>query len=86
MKNDKIRNTLTLCSSEDLARWKRERVIIAHPDAKYHGVQYVDWQFEGEDIIAVIRTAWDDEEGSAHNQHDSNYILFNRVEKYAEKR
>ena len=50
----------------------------------YHGVQYVDWLFEGNDIVAVIRTAWEDEEGQAHNQHDSNYILFRRVENFAE--
>ena len=83
IKNDKTRNTLSLYSSTDLLEWKRERTIIDPPDIYYHGVQYVDWQFEGEDIVAVIRTAWDDEEGHAHNQHDSNYILFRRIEKFA---
>lgn len=85
IKNDKTRNTLSLCSSEDLITWKVERTIIDHPDIYYHGVQYVDWQFEGNDIVAVIRTAWEDEEGNAHNQHDSNYILFRRIERFAEK-
>ena len=84
IKNDKTRNTLSLCSSEDLLSWKVERTIIDHPDVMYHGVQYVDWLFEGNDIVAVIRTAWEDEEGQAHNQHDSNYILFRRVENFAE--
>ena len=73
-------------SSEDLISWKQERTLIHHPDIYYHGVQYVDWQFEGEDIVAVVRTAWNDDEGTARNQHDSNYILFHRVEKFAEKR
>ena len=86
LKNDKTRNTLTLCSSEDLISWKQERTLIHHPDIYYHGVQYVDWQFEGEDIVAVVRTAWNDDEGTARNQHDSNYILFHRVDKFAEKR
>ncbi len=85
IKNDKTRNTLSLCSSEDLLTWKVERTIIQHPDIYYHGVQYVDWQFDGEDIIAVIRTAWEDEQGNAHNQHDSNYILFRRIERFAER-
>lgn len=84
IKNDKTRNTLSLCSSEDLVTWKVERTVVQHPDVYYHGVQYVDWRFEGEDIVAVIRTAWDDEEGSAHNQHDSNYVLFHRVKRYGE--
>lgn len=83
IKNDKTRNTLSLCSSEDLRTWEVERTIIHHPDVMYHGVQYVDWQFDGEDIVAVVRTAWEDEEGQAHNQHDSNYILFRRIENFA---
>ena len=61
-----------------------ERMATRVFESEYHGVQYVDWQFEGEDIVAVIRTAWDDQEGNAHNQHDSNYILFRRVERFAE--
>lgn len=84
IKNDKTRNTLSLYSSTDLMEWKKERTIVDHPDVYYHGVQYVDWLFEGNDIVAVIRTAWEDEEGQAHNQHDSNYILFRRVENFAE--
>jgi hypothetical protein len=84
IKNDKTRNTLSLYSSTDLLEWRRERTIIDHPDIYYHGVQYVDWQFDGEDIVAVVRTAWEDEEGNAHNQHDSNYILFHRVTRFAE--
>ena len=75
-----------LSESEDLINWKQERIIIAHPDIQYHGVQYVDWQFEGEDIVAVIRAAWEDGEGNTLNQHDSNYILFRRIEKYDENR
>jgi hypothetical protein len=84
IKNDKTRNTLSLYSSTDLMEWKKERTIVDHPDIYYHGVQYVDWLFEGNDIVAVIRTAWDDEEGQAHNQHDSNYVLFHRIERFAE--
>lgn len=83
IKNDKTRNTLSLYSSEDLVTWKKERTIIHHPDVYYHGVQYVDWQFDGADIVAVIRTSWEDDEGQAHNQHDSNYIIFRRIENFA---
>ena len=84
IKNDKTRNTLSLYSSTDLMEWKKERTIVDHPDVMYHGVQYVDWVFDGNDIVAVIRTAWEDEEGQAHNQHDSNYVLFHRIERFAE--
>lgn len=39
------------------------------------GFQYVDWQFDGPDLIFVVRTAFN----GAHNFHDSNYITFFRI-------
>jgi len=43
-----------------------------------HGFQYIDWQFDGNDIIAVSRTAFEDERGLPVRQHDANYFLFHR--------
>ena len=34
---------------------------FSHPDVKNHGFQYVDWLFEGDDLIAACRTAFDDD-------------------------
>lgn len=73
------RNTLVLMRSNDLRQWETRRQLMQAPDIKKHGFQYVDWQFEGDDIIAVVRTAFDDDFDGAHNQHDSNYVLFTRV-------
>ncbi|MBI1368865.1 MAG: exo-alpha-sialidase [Planctomycetes bacterium] len=73
------RNTLALISSPDLRTWTIRCTLIHHPDRTRHGVQYADWQFEGEDIIAAIRTAWDDDAGGAHNFHDANYLTFLRI-------
>ena len=53
-----------------------------HPDREKHGFQYVDWLFEGNDIIAVCRTAWDDESGGAHNFHDANFMTFHRIRNF----
>lgn len=75
----KIRNTLALTSSKDLRNWIVERIILHHPDVKNHAFQYVDWLFEGEDIIAVSRTAYDDGLGGAANYHDANFITFHRI-------
>lgn len=75
----KLRNCLALASSENLIDWTLERVILYHPDHKKHAFQYVDWVFDGKDIIAVSRTAFDDEEGGADNYHDANFITFHRV-------
>lgn len=78
----KIRNTLALISSTDLKSWTIDRVVLHHPDVKKHAFQYVDWQFENEDIILVSRTAFDDDETGADSFHNANYITFHRVKKF----
>jgi hypothetical protein len=73
------RNTLALISSGDLRKWTVRSIILHHPDTARHAFQYVDWLFEGGDLIAVSRTAFDDGLGGAHNQHDANYLTFHRI-------
>lgn len=73
-----VRNTLALMTSTDLRRWEPRAVLLRHPDPVRHGFQYVDWLFDGPDIIAAVRTAYDDGLGGAHNQHDANYLTFHR--------
>jgi len=74
-----VRNTLAVLSSPDLIQWKPRAVIIHHRDVLRHGFQYVDWQFDGNDIVVASRTAFDDVEGGAHNFHDANFLTFHRV-------
>ena len=83
-----VRNTLALISSPDLLEWRTERIVLTHPDAVKHGFQYVDWQFDGADVAAVVRTAFDDDAGGAASYHDANYLIFVRVPGFrqAEKR
>ena len=76
---ERTRNTLALISSTDLRSWTVNSIVLYHPDMAKHGFQYVDWQFEGDDLIAAARTACDDGLGGAHNQHDANFITFHRV-------
>lgn len=73
-----VRNTLALIRSSNLRRWTVHRTLLRHPDVRHHAFQYADWHFEGEDIIAVCRTAWDDAFGGAANYHDANYLTFHR--------
>jgi hypothetical protein len=79
------RNRLSLFSSVDLRAWTRHTVLLedrleATPEdsAQNTGFQYVDWHFDGDDIIYLVRTAYD----GAHNYHDSNRITFGRVERF----
>jgi len=76
------RNNLTLVTSADLKNWCVQSVILHHPDTKSHAFQYVDWLFEGDDIIAVSRTAYDDGLGGAHRAHDANYMTFHRIKNF----
>ena len=77
---ERTRNTLALISSPDLVQWSVRSILLRHPDPIRTGFQYVDWLFEGDDIIAVSRTAYEDGLGGAHNCHDANYMTFHRVE------
>ncbi len=77
---DAERNILALVSSADLMHWDVEETILEHPDKKKHAFQYVDWLFDGPDMIAVSRTAW----GNAHNFHDANYLTFHRIKDFRE--
>ena len=79
---ERARNTLALVSSPDLRKWSIRRIVLHHPDWNTHGFQYVDWQFDSDDIVAVVRTSYDDSEGGAHSQHDSNLITFSRISRF----
>lgn len=78
----KVRNTLALSCSPDLWNWTVRRTLLHHPDVARHGFQYVDWHFDGPDIVAACRTACDDAEGGARNHHDANYLTFHRISSF----
>ncbi len=77
------RNILSLASSPDLWTWRIDAQLLSHPDRDKHAFQYVDWVFDGDDIIYVSRTAHDDGVGGAHRAHDANYLTFHRIPGYA---
>jgi hypothetical protein len=77
-----IRNTLALTCSSNLVDWTVRTILLYHPDVKHHGFQYVDWLVDGEDMIALCRTAYDDGLGGAHNNHDANFLTFHRIARF----
>lgn len=79
-----IRNTLALISSEDLRRWDVERIVIRSDNPFFDGFQYIDWQFDGDDLIAVIRLAVEEPRGLPNRQHDANFLVFKRIERFRE--
>lgn len=79
------RNRLALCVSEDLVNWRRVTTLLRDDSgmtedvsARQVGFQYVDWQFDGDDLIYIVRTAYD----GAHNYHDANRVTFHRLESF----
>ena len=75
---DRMRNVLALASSPDLRTWYINDILIQHPDCLKHGYQYVEWLFDGNNIVYLVRTADDDEEGGADNYHNANFLTFHR--------
>lgn len=84
-RDDIWRNRLCLSSSSDLRSWQIEHELLFHPDKDSHAFQYVDWTFDGDDIVYVSRTAFDDNESGAANAHDANYVTYHRLSKYINK-
>ena len=81
---ERTRNTLALTSSPDLRSWTVNCILLYHPDVVHVGFQYADWQFDGDDLIAAIRTAYDDGLGGAGGCHDANFITFQRFRCFRE--
>ena len=75
---ERTRNTLALLYSPDALHWEIRCVLLHHPDRINHGFQYADFQFDGNDLLGLVRTAFDDATGGAHGSHDANYITFHR--------
>ena len=77
------RNVLTLSVSHNLAEWTIVGEPILEDDTGFQlwsselftGFQYVDWQFDGSDIIASVRAAY----RGANAYHNSNRHLFLRL-------
>jgi hypothetical protein len=77
-----IRNTLVLMSSKELREWKVEKTVLYHPETAVHAFQYPTFTIEGDDLIFVSRTAYDDAFGGAYKHHDVNFFTFHRIENF----
>ncbi|MBQ7292021.1 MAG: exo-alpha-sialidase [Clostridia bacterium] len=71
------RNLLSLMVSDDLKNWEvvRDIIDIRHLDRWKNGVQYVDFEIEGKEIIFLCRTAIN----GADSFHNTNHSTFHRI-------
>ena len=74
------RNLLSLLCSKDLENWTVvcDLLDFRSGDREKIGFQYVDFEFEGNDIIFLCRTALN----NAHNFHDANYSTFHTIKNF----
>jgi len=74
------RNLLSLMCSEDMNTWRVVCDLIdkREEDMEKVGFQYCDFEFEGDDLIYLCRTAIN----NANSFHDANYSTFHRVENF----
>ena len=79
------RNVLSLYTSRDLLDWRPIKTLIEDDQGLNHedsirltGFQYVDWQFDGTDLIYLVRAAY----RGAVRYHDANRITFHRLKNY----
>ena len=77
------RNVLMLTSSADLRTWREESIVLRWREgqilagSEHVAWQYLDWQFEGDDLVAVSRTSW-----GGQTYHNANYMTFHRVKNF----
>lgn len=77
---DNARNLISLMSSSDLESWEVVCDLMDYRgcDPDKFGFQYVDFMFDGNDIIYLCRTAMN----NPHNYHDSNYSTFHTIKNF----
>ncbi|MES2696067.1 MAG: sialidase family protein [Verrucomicrobiota bacterium] len=77
------RNVLMLTSSADLKTWREESIVLRWREgemlagADHVAWQYLDWQFDGSDLVAVSRTSW-----GGQTYHNANMMTFHRVKNF----
>ena len=79
---ERARNAVVLMSSGNLRDWTMHCVVLYHPDTDRHAFQYIDWLFDGDDLIVASRTAYGQGERAAFRQHDANHLTFHRIERF----
>lgn len=79
------RNVLSLAVSDDMYHWELKETLLYPEWAEAEeylilqtAFQYVDWVFDGDDIICAVREA----DMEAVNYHENNYVTFYRIKNF----
>ncbi len=74
-----IRNTAALLSSKDLRHWQVEKIFLYSPDLHHEAFQYLNFEFDGDDLAVISRTAFVIGGHKPPRGHDSNLMTFHRI-------
>ena len=77
-----LRNLLSLVVSPDLEEWRLVKHLLdwSEDDPQKIAFQYVDFCFDGDDILYQSRTAFNE----ANSFHNNNYSTFHRIKNFRE--
>ena len=76
---------VTLIYSENLIDWTVKKVLLFTEEVESRGFMEMGWTIDGDDIVALIGTAWVDEQGEAETAYRANYICFHRFEDFRQR-
>ncbi|MGZ0707800.1 hypothetical protein ACWPKO_05640 [Coraliomargarita sp. W4R53] len=76
---DLVRNTAAVLSSQDLRRWRMEKIFLYSKNIDYEGFQYFNFDFDGDDIVLAARVAFNVGGNKPPRGHDSNLLTFHRI-------
>jgi hypothetical protein len=77
-----IRTGITLFSSTNLKTWTNEKLVIQGQSINFDGFNYPFMQFDGNDIVFVLRSAYETEKGQPERWHDGNLFTFHRIRNF----
>ena len=77
-----VRNTAALISSRDLVSWDVEQIFLYSENVDYEGFQYLQFDYDGADMVVASRTAFDVGGNKPLRGHDSNLTTFHRIEDF----
>jgi hypothetical protein len=80
--SDLLRNRSVLMYSDDLRNWIIKDTLMSSENPFFHGFQYADFQFDGNDLAIVYRTGYEEERGLPTRQHDANFFTFLKFENF----
>jgi hypothetical protein len=82
------RNHLVLSTSDDLFEWRFCDTLLTddtgftpYDSARFTGFHYVDWVFDGDDIVYAARTGY----RGSNTFHNANRMTVKRVTSFAER-